>query len=82
MAQNSNGQAFEKTYIGKGKQIKDFDMVEVSIDLEEAMACAHDYKGRKYLTFTVAKLTEPDQYGKTHTCFYTKKVKDENKKGE
>ena len=59
----------EKIYIGKGKQIKDFDMVQVSINLEEALEHKHEYQGKEYLTFTVAKLREADQYGKTHTAY-------------
>jgi hypothetical protein len=33
-----------------------------------------DYDGNEYLVFEVASLKEPDQYGKTHTAYISKKV--------
>jgi hypothetical protein len=33
-----------------------------------------DYDGNEYLVFEVAALKEPDQYGKTHTAYISKKV--------
>ncbi|MEX2568219.1 MAG: hypothetical protein WD431_19890 [Cyclobacteriaceae bacterium] len=33
-----------------------------------------DYDGKEYLVFEVAGLKEPDQYGKTHTAYISKKV--------
>ena len=69
---------FEKTYIGKGTQVKDLDIIRVSIPKEtlEEILKDHmvDYDGKKYLVFEVAALKEPDQYGKTHTAYISKKV--------
>lgn len=33
-----------------------------------------DYDGKEYLVFEVASLKEPDQFGKTHTAYVSKKV--------
>lgn len=33
-----------------------------------------DYDGNEYLVFEVASLKEPDQYGKTHTAYFSKKI--------
>lgn len=33
-----------------------------------------DYDGKAYLVFEVAALKEPDQFGKTHTAYISKKV--------
>ena len=33
-----------------------------------------DYDGNEYLVVEVAALKEPDQYGKTHTAYISKKV--------
>jgi hypothetical protein len=30
--------------------------------------------GIKYVTFEVAKLKEPDKFGRTYTCYYSKRV--------
>ena len=69
---------FEKRYIGKGTQVKDLDIVRVSIskaNLEEILKNHMvDYDGNEYLVFEVASLKEPDQYGKTHTAYISKKV--------
>lgn len=69
---------FEKNYIGKGTQVKDLDIIRVSISREklEEILKNHmvDYEGNEYLVFEVASLKEPDQYGKTHTAYISKKV--------
>ncbi|MEX2591716.1 MAG: hypothetical protein WD426_03005 [Anditalea sp.] len=69
---------FEKTYIGKGTQVKDLNIIRVSISKEtlEDILKDHlvDYEGREYLVFAVASLKEPDQFGKTHTAYISKKV--------
>jgi len=69
---------FEKTYIGKGTQVKDLDIIRVSISKEklEEILKDHmvDYDGKEYLVFEVAGLKEPDQYGKTHTVYISKKT--------
>jgi hypothetical protein len=33
-----------------------------------------DYEGKEYLIFEVAALKEPDQFGKTHTAYISKKA--------
>jgi len=33
-----------------------------------------NYDGNEYLVFEVASLKEPDQYGKTHTAYISKKL--------
>ena len=69
---------FEKTYIGKGTQVKDLNIIRVSISketLEEILKDQMvDYDGNEYLVFEVASLKEPDQFGKTHTAYISKKV--------
>ena len=69
---------FEKTYIGKGTQVKGLNIIRVSISKEtlEEVLKDHmvDYDDKEYLVFEVAALKEPDQYGKTHTAYISKKV--------
>lgn len=69
---------FEKTYIGKGTQVNDLNIIRVSISKEklEEILKDHmvDYDGNEYLVFEVAALKEPDQYGKTHTAYISRKV--------
>lgn len=66
----------EKTYIGKGKQVKDMDIINCSICIDDLMKdldnLTHEYEGKKYLSFSVAKLKSADQWGKTHTIYVRK----------
>jgi hypothetical protein len=61
--------AFSRKYIGKGKQAESMDIVEVSLNLAELQNHSFEYEGESYVKFNVAKLKEPDQYGKTHTVY-------------
>ncbi|WP_162344150.1 hypothetical protein [Cyclobacterium salsum] len=69
---------FEKTYIGKGTQVKDLNIIRVSISKEtlEKIFKDHmvDYDGKEYLVFEVASLKEPEQCGKTHAAYISKNV--------
>ncbi|SHM88455.1 hypothetical protein SAMN04488057_104221 [Cyclobacterium lianum] len=69
---------FEKSYISKGTQVKDLNIIRVSISKEtlEEILKDHmvDYDGKEYLVFEVASLKEPDQFCKTHTAYISKKV--------
>ena len=71
---------FEKNYIGKGTQVKDLDIVRVSISQERLQQIMNkemvDYDGKKYLVFEVAKLKQNDNYGRTHTAYISKKVEE------
>ncbi|MBI0397970.1 hypothetical protein FY028_004445 [Cyclobacterium marinum] len=64
--------------MGKGTQVKDLNIIRVSISketMEEILKNQTvDYDGKEYLVFEVASLKEPDQYGKTHTAYISKKV--------
>lgn len=68
--------AFLKKYIGKGKQVENMDIVEVSLNLSELQNHSFEYEGETYVKFNVAKLKEPDQYGKTHTVYVSVKESD------
>ena len=69
---------FEKTYIGKGTQLKDLHIIRISIPKETLEEILKDhlvnYDGKEYLVFEVASLKEPDQFGKTHTAYISKKA--------
>lgn len=70
-AEKQNG--FTKNYIGKGKQVKDFDITNVTIEMDDIEKYIHEFQGKKYLTFDVARMKEPDQFGKTHSVYVTTK---------
>ena len=68
--------AFSKKYIGKGKQVENMDIVEVSLKMEELQKHTFEYEGETFVKFNVSKLKEPDQYGKTHTVYVSVKEPD------
>lgn len=71
---------FEKVYIGKGKLVnEEFNIVEVSICMEDAEPHTFEFKGKHYLKFEVAPRKEPDNYGSTHNVYLSKKVAEEEK---
>lgn len=49
------------------------DIVEVSLNMAELQNHTFEYEGETYIKFNVAKLKEPDQYGKTHTVYISVK---------
>jgi hypothetical protein len=65
--------AFSKKYIGKGKQVENMEIVEVSLKLAELQNHSFEYEGETYVKFNVSKLKEADQYGKTHTVYVSVK---------
>lgn len=68
---------FVKKYIAKGKQVKDLQIVKISIRIEDILQHAHEYKGEQYITFEVAKLQNPDSFGNDYTVYVNKLVESE-----
>ena len=56
-------------------------MVQVSINLDEAIKHAHEYEGTSYLTFNVAQMRKKDKYEKTHTVYISQRA-DESREEE
>ena len=61
---------FEKHYIGKGKQVEGLEIVRVTLPVVGLEAAVYEKEGVKYLSFEIAKLKEPDKFGRTHTCYF------------
>lgn len=68
---NENNRKMEqkkKTYVGSGKKVQDYDMVNISVCLSDIPKDqVNEFNGKKYVSLTVAKKREVDQYGKTHS---------------
>lgn len=62
---------YQKHYIGKGKQVANFDIVKVVIPFENIEAACFEKEGVKYFSFEIARMKEADKYGRTHACYYT-----------
>jgi len=70
--------AYEKIYIGKGTQVPNLQIAKVTLKLEEVQKIAYQRDGVTYVTFEVAKLKEPDKFGRAYTCYYSQKVNTAN----
>lgn len=73
---------YEKHYIGKGKQVENLDIIRMVIPVENIQGAIFEKEGQKYLAFEVAKLQNPDKYGRTHTCYFSTKKQEEPKPAE
>ena len=67
---------YEKIYIGKGKQVPNLQIAKVTLKLEDVIRIAYERDGIKYVTFEVAKLKEPDKFGRAYTCYYSQAKSD------
>ena len=65
---------FEKTYIGKGKQIGDLQIIRISCKIADLEKLSHQYNGEDYVTFEVARLQNPDSFGHQYTAYVNKLV--------
>ncbi len=59
----------EKNYFGKGRQVGNMDIVAVTLPLKVSQQLAHEYNGKMYVSFGVARFQQSDKYGKTHTVY-------------
>ena len=66
--------AYEKIYIGKGTQVPNLQICKVTLKLEEVEKIAYERDGIKYVTFEVARLREPDKFGRVFTCYHSKRT--------
>ena len=60
----------EKIYVGSGKRVKDYDMINITINLtklsQEGKEFFFEYDGNKYAKLNVVGMKETNEYGKTH----------------
>ncbi len=73
---------FEKHYIGKGTQVANLDIVKVVLPVEGLEAAVFEKEGIKYISFEIAKMKQPDKFGRTHTCYFQTKVQTEELKNQ
>lgn len=65
---------YTKNYIGKGKQVGEMEIVKIFIPVDKLEACVFEKDGQRFVGFEVAKLINPDKFGRTHTVYYTEKA--------
>jgi hypothetical protein len=73
----------KKHYIGSGKQVDNYDLINLSINLSKIRKeDINEFNGSKYLKLTLGKKREVDQYGKTHSLWvneFKPEVKEQEK---
>ena len=62
---------YKKNYIGKGKKVAGLDIVKITCKLEDLQKFAYFYKDGidEFVTFEVAKMKSPDNYGRDYTVY-------------
>ena len=69
----------EKKYVGNGKQVGKYELINFTISEEKARDSWIEYNGKKYLKLTLGKKKEVDMYGKTHTIWVDEYVPEQPK---
>ena len=59
----------ERAYVGKGKQVGEYDLVNISLRKSQLDPHFYEYNGDQYIRLTVGKRKEVDQYGNSHTVW-------------
>jgi hypothetical protein len=68
----------DKKYVGRGKQVGNYDLVNFSIAESKVAESWYEYNGERYLKMTIGKLKQPDNYGKTHSVWIDEYKPQEN----
>ena len=63
--------SYKKNYIGKGTQVENMDIVKVTLKVEEILKHKHEFEGSEYITLEVARMQQPDKFGRSHTAYVT-----------
>ena len=63
---------FLKNFIGKGKQIKGLQIIKVTVNMDGLEHFTYEFNGEQYLTFEVAKMKSPDQFGREYTVYVSR----------
>jgi hypothetical protein len=56
--------------------------VKITLSVEQIIELAHDYNGKQYITFEVAKMKGLDSYGHTHTVYQSSFADKDEKTGK
>ena len=63
--------SYKKNYIGKGTQVENMDIVKVTLKVEDVLKYKHEFEGSEYITLEVARMQQPDKFGRSHTAYVT-----------
>ncbi|MCK9412111.1 MAG: hypothetical protein M0Q53_07400 [Prolixibacteraceae bacterium] len=60
---------FIKHYLGKGKQVGELQIIKVTVKLEDLQKYAYQYDNVQFVTFEIAKMKTPDNFGRDYTAY-------------
>jgi hypothetical protein len=61
---------FEKIYVGKGRLPQEgMEIVRVTLSVEDLNKLTYEFEGNKYVTLEIARMKQPDGFGRTHTAY-------------
>lgn len=59
----------QKDYIGHGTKHKEWNLVEVVLDMAKAEPHIFEYEGKRYMKFSVAQRQTTSKFGATHAVY-------------
>ena len=71
---------YKKNYIGKGTQVPNMQIAKVTVKVTEMLKFKHEFEGEEYITFEVAKMQNPDKFGRDYTVYCTTREEVEDEK--
>lgn len=71
---------YEKHYLGKGTKVPNMEIVRVTIRVSELLKFKYTFENDEYVTFEVAKMQNPDKFGRDHTVYCTTQEEVEEEK--
>jgi len=60
---------FTKHYLGKGKQVSDLQIIKVTVKLQDLQKHVYEYDNVQFVTFEIAKMKTPDNFGRDYTVY-------------
>ena len=63
---------FVKHFVGKGKQVNDLKIIKVTMNIDGLKDYTYEFNGEKYITVEVAKMKNPDQFGREYTVYVSR----------
>ena len=71
---------YKKNYIGKGTQVPNMTIIKCTVKVSEMKKFIHDYESEEYVKFEVAKMQNPDKFGRDYTVYRTTREEVEDEK--
>jgi hypothetical protein len=71
---------YKKNFVGKGTQVENLPIAKCTVKVSELLRFVHQYNGEDYVSFEVAKMKQPDQFGRDYTVYCTTEEQAEEEK--